>query len=170
MKNRLLVALLAGACALPAAHAADYALAEGAVHFFAPDAWTPIMEKLDGDPQFIAFQVRDPSPAGAKSLARITVTVRHEPDLSSFSQYVESASAAARKLQGYNAQGGQPTSSGLRYTAMENGTRNAYLEHYAYRGVVAVQVRCIRPDKGVAAQWMSSFDAGCQSIIDATSH
>ena len=37
----------------------DYTLNGGSVHFHVPGDWTAIMEKSDGDPQAVIFQVPD---------------------------------------------------------------------------------------------------------------
>lgn len=161
-----LPALLA-ACALaiaPAAFAADYSLASGAVKFSAPEAWPMLMEKLDGPRQFVALQVKNPGDANA--LARITVTTEQVDGVQGFQKFLSDGTARARKLPGYLATTSMGDSSSLRYTATENREKNAYTEVYAYRSNLAIQVRCIRP-AAAAAAWSSTFDAGCQSIVDA---
>lgn len=168
-KTRSVSALLC-ACALataPAALAADYALANGAVKFSAPDAWPMLMEKQDGSRQFVALQVQDPSNTNA--LARITVTTEQVDGVQGFQQFLEASTARAHKLPGYNADSTVGSSSSLRYTATENKEKNAYTEHYAYRSNLAIQVRCIRP-VNAPADWRNTFDAGCQSIVTAVEH
>lgn len=161
---------LFGACVLalaPAAYAADYSLANGAVKFSASDAWPMLMEKLDGPRQFVALQVKDPSDANA--LARITVTVEQVDGIQGFQKFINDGTARARKLPGYVATTTLGGSSSLRYTATENHKKNAYTEVYAYRSNLAIQVRCIRP-AGAPADWRATFDAGCQSIVTAVEH
>jgi len=167
--NRNTGSLLAlfGACALaiaPAAFAADYSLASGAVKFSAPDAWPMLMEKLDGPRQFVALQVKNPGDTNA--LARITVTTAQVDGVQGFQKFLNDGTARARKLPGYMATTSLGDSSSLRYTATENREKNAYTEVYAYRSNLAIQVRCIRP-AAAAAAWGSTFDAGCQSIVAA---
>src|SRR5690348_618076 len=167
--NRNTGSLLAlfGACALaiaPAAFAADYSLASGAVKFSAPDAWPMLMEKLDGPRQFVALQVKNPGDTNA--LARITVTTEQVDGVQGFQKFLNDGTARARKLPGYMATTSLGDSSSLRYTATENREKNAYTEVYAYRSNLAIQVRCIRP-AAAAAAWSSTFDAGCQSIVAA---
>lgn len=161
-----LIALLgAGMLALaPAAFAADYSLANGAVKFSAPDAWPMLMEKLDGPRQFVALQVKNPGDGNA--LARITVTTEQVDGLAGFQKFLNDGTARARKLPGYVADNTLGNSSSLRYTATENREKNAYTETYAYRSNLAIQIRCIRP---VAAppDWRATFDAGCRSIVTA---
>lgn len=159
--------VLFGTCALaiaPAAFAADYSLANGTVKFSAPDAWPMLMEKQDGARQFVALQVKDPSNTNA--LARITVTTEQVDGVQGFQKFLSTGTARARKLPGYATDNTAGSSSSLRYTATENHEKNAYTEHYAYRSNLAIQVRCIRP-ADASADWRSTFDAGCQSIVSA---
>jgi len=151
-----------------AAHAADYSLDGGVVHFAAPDSWPVLMEKQDGDPQFLAFQVRDPASNG-DTLARVTVSTQHAPDVASFQQFVNDGLAKARKLPGYLGSGQSDADSAMRYTAMENKQKTTYMERYYYRNGIGIQVRCVRPVAG-SAQWNATFDAGCQAIATAVSH
>jgi hypothetical protein len=162
-KVRLLLMLLGALALAPAAFAADYSLAAGAVKFSAPDAWPMLMEKPDGPRQFVALQVKDPG--NTQALARITVTVQQVDGISGFQKFLNEGTARARKLPGYIADRTQGGSS-LRYTASENGENNAYTEVYAYRSNLAIQIRCIRPATA-AADWRATFDAGCKSIVTA---
>jgi hypothetical protein len=156
---------LLGALALaPAAFAADYSLADGALKFSAPDTWPALMEKLDGPRQFVALQVKDPGDTHA--LARITVTVQQVDGVAGFQKFLDDGTAHARKLPGYVADRTPGDSSSLRYSATENREKNAYTEVYAYRSGLAIQVRCIRP-AAAAADWRATFDAGCRSIVGA---
>jgi hypothetical protein len=169
-RNKGSLPALLGACALaisPAAFAADYSLASGAVKFSAPEAWPMLMEKLDGPRQFVALQVRNPGDANA--LARITVTTEQVDGVQGFQKFLDDGTARARKLPGYMATTSAGNSSSLRYTATENREKNTYTEVYAYRSNLAIQVRCIRPATAAAA-WSSTFDAGCQSIVTAVEH
>ncbi len=165
-RTRILAAL-AGSFALalaPAAGAADYSLANGAVKFSAPDAWPMLMEKLDGARQFVALQVKDPD--NTRALARITVTVERVDGVRGFQEFLNAGTARARKLPGYAAHSGSGSMSSLRYTASENGIRNAYSETYAFRANLAIQVRCIRPVNAPPG-WQATFDAGCKSVVTA---
>lgn len=169
-RNIRSILVLLGTCALaiaPAALAANYSLANGAVKFSAPDAWPMLMEKQDGQRQFVALQVKDPSNTNA--LARITVTTEQVNGVQGFQQFLSTGTARARKLSGYAADKTLGSSSSLRYTATENHEKNAYTENYAYRSNLAIQVRCIRP-ANASAEWRNTFDAGCQSIVTAVEH
>ena len=109
--------VLLGALALtPAAFAADYSLASGAVKFSAPDAWPVLMEKRDGARQFIALQVKNPGDANA--LARITVTTEQVDGVGGFQKFLNDGTARARKLPGYaaaSAPGRGSTSSSIAF-------------------------------------------------------
>ncbi|SRR5579883_90542 len=153
--------MLCTLCVAPlAARAADYTLDDGVVHFAAPDAWTVLMQKTDGDPQFLALQV--PGAAANNSLARITVTTQHAPDAQTYQKFVDDQVAKARRLPGYSG-GDESNLPKRRYTALENKLKNDYVEFYAYHNGLAVQVRCIRP-AAAAPAWTSTFDAGCEAI------
>ncbi|HEX5960203.1 MAG TPA: hypothetical protein VFY97_03025 [Rhodanobacteraceae bacterium] len=167
--NRKTLSTLAllGASALalaPAAFAADYSLAGGAVKFSASDAWPMLMEKLDGPRQFVALQVKTPGDANA--LARITVTTEQVDGIAGFQKFLGDGTARARKLPGYIADNTPGASSSLRYTATENHEKNTYTEVYAFRSNLAIQVRCIHP-AAAPADWIATFDAGCKAIVTA---
>lgn len=163
----LLAFLTAALVLAPAARAADYSLANGAVKFSAPDVWPMLMEKLDGPRQFVALLVKLPGDAAA--LARITVTVEQVDGLPGFQKFVDDGSQHARKLPGYLAKDSPGGSSSMQYTATENHEKYAYSETYAFRSNLAIQVRCLRPAAAVAG-WSATFDAGCRSIITAVQH
>ncbi|MBS0432057.1 MAG: hypothetical protein JSS21_06585 [Proteobacteria bacterium] len=164
MKMRHVLPLLCALGAMPlAAHATDYTLDDGAVQFSAPDAWTPLMEKHDGDPQFLALQV--PGAGAEGTLARITVTTQHVADAQAFDQFMSEQVAKARRLPGYTG-GASNDAPARKYSALENKQRNDYAEYYAYRNGLGLQVRCIRPQSAPAA-WASTFDAGCSAIAQS---
>ena len=146
------------------AAATDYSLAAGNVRFSAPDTWPQIMEKADGDPQFIAFQVPDPSPTGHQVLARVTVSVHAVSDAQAFKAWVDAGLAKARGLPQYKS-GSAAGSSRFIYTAMENGQRLYYRESYYFKGDQGVQLRCVRPLTSQAGPaWTADFDRGCDAV------
>jgi hypothetical protein len=160
---------LGAACALalafaPGAWAADYALANGGVKFSAPDAWPMLMEKLDGQRQFVALQIKDPD--NPEALARITVTVEQVDGVAGFQKFLATSTERAHKLPGYTAERSPGTASAMRYTATENRVSSAYAEWYSYRNNLALQIRCIRP-VSAPPDWIATFDAGCQSVVKA---
>ncbi|HVB85005.1 MAG TPA: hypothetical protein VND63_09040 [Rhodanobacteraceae bacterium] len=147
------------------AAATDYSLAAGSVRFSAPAGWPQIMEKDDGDPQFIAFQVPDPSPTGHEVLARVTVTVHTVSDAQAFKTWVDARLAKARGLPQYKSGDGGTSSSRFTYTAMENGQRLYYRESYFFKGNAGVQLRCVRPLASQAGPaWSADFDRGCTAV------
>ncbi|HEX7110932.1 MAG TPA: hypothetical protein VF216_00670 [Mizugakiibacter sp.] len=151
--------------ALPAAHAGDYALADGGVHFSAPSEWSAIMEKTEGDPQFIAFQVHDPSPSASNSLARVTVSVRRIANDATFAQYVQDQMAHAKGMSGYQPGAAAPTLNRHDYTAVESKVHYSYSERYYHKGKLAVQLRCVRPEASQAGPaWTAAFDRGCDDV------
>lgn len=164
MKMRpLILSALCALCAAPLlAHATDYSLDDGQVHFSAPDAWTAIMEKHDGDPQFLALEVQEPN-APPDTLARITVTTQHAGDAQAFQKFVNDNVTKARRLTEYHSNDSHPIPSGRRYSATENKQKTDYTEYYYYRSGIAIQVRCVRPAAAQAA-WAATFDAGCSAI------
>lgn len=157
----LMMAAFAMSVAPLAAHATDYNFDDNAVQFSAPDAWTPLMEKHDGDPQFLALQV--PGAGADGTLARITVTTQHVADAAGYGQFMDDQIGKSRHLPGYSGSGAAENAQVRRYVALENGQKNAYAEFYDYRDGLALQVRCIRPVAAEAA-WAATFDAGCAAI------
>lgn len=159
----ILAALAAGALVVaPTASPADYALANGAVKFSAPDTWPVLMESSEGPHQFVALQVK--SPDNSDALARITVRAEQVDGLQGFQQFLNDGTARARKLPGYTGASSRGDTSEMRYSAVENHVRNDYSESYAYRSNVAIQVRCVRP-ADAPADWKATFDAGCKAIV-----
>lgn len=145
-------------------HAADVSMADGSISFSAPDSWLDIMD-TQGDPETRVFQVPDPSPTGKSSLARISVTVTQATDINSFNQFRSDASAKAMALPGYKEAKVLPPPNSNLYTAQENGTQFAYVEHYWFKNGHAIQLRCVRPAHSLAgAGWDAEFDKGCNAI------
>ncbi|MEW9623855.1 hypothetical protein [Rhodanobacter geophilus] len=158
------VALAAGLLATAPSSAADVSMANGSVNFSTPDGWLDIMQ-TDGDPEVRVFQVPDPSPTGRSTLARVTVTVKQEPDINGFRGYMDQATAAAMALPGYQAAAKAPEPNSFSYTARDAGVASSYRERYWYRDGHAIQLRCVRPAQSQAgAAWIAAFDRGCDAI------
>ena len=157
--------LIASAMLLAASvHAADVSMANGQVHFTTPNGWLDIME-TEGDPEARVFQVPDPSPTGKNNLARVTVTVKRVPDISSFHQYMGDATAKAMALPGYKAAELPPGPNSNIYTAREDAAQFSYTEHYWFKNGQAIQLRCVRPSQSQAgAAWKAAFDKGCDAV------
>ncbi len=162
-KTTLAIALIAIMLA-GAVHAAEVSMAGGNITFNTPSGWLAIMQ-TQGDPEAQVFQVPDPSPTGKSSLARITVTVKQTPDISSFHQFMAEATAKALGLPGYQADEVAPAPNSNLYTAEENGIQFSYTEHYWFKHGYAIQLRCMRPSKSLAGSaWQAEFDKGCASL------
>ncbi len=158
----LLYALLA-LVSIPAL-AAGYTLGNGRIYFSAPDNWPMIMERMQGDPQFIAFQVPDTSLSGKQVLSRVTVTAHQVADIAEFRSWVKTQVRKSHRLPGYKA-GSKQNSHRFVYHALENGLRMRYLEQYYFKNGYAVQLRCLRPQHDQSGQaWKSTFDRGCRQI------
>lgn len=158
----LLYALLA-LVSVPAL-ATSYTLGSGSVHFSAPDSWPMIMEQLQGDPQFIAFQAPDASPSGKRVLSRATVTAQQVTDIAKFRSWVKTRTRKSHRLPGYRA-GTRQNFRRFVYHAQENGLRMHYLERYYFKNGYAVQLRCLRPQHDQSGKaWQSAFDRGCKQI------
>lgn len=157
-------ALAIGLCAAGPASAGSNSMAGGSVHFSTPDSWLEILQ-TDGDPETLVFQVPDPSPTGQAVLARITVTVKAEPDIAGFQAYVSQASAKAAALPGYQTAGKATVPNTYSYTAREAGVAAVYRELYWYKDGHAIQLRCLRPQQSKAgAAWIAAFDKGCTAL------
>lgn len=143
--------------------AGDVTMANGAVRFSVPDSWVPIMQ-TQGDPETQVFQVPDPSPAGAKTLSRVTVSVKQAGNMAGYQSWMGQQTARARQLTGYAPDAHRAaTPNDYFYTAQETGAQFTYHERYAFSGSLAIQLRCVRPATG-DARWQASFDAGCDDV------
>lgn len=164
LRKIILAIALAAIMLVGVVHAAEVRMAGGAITFNTPDSWLAIMQ-TQGDPEAQVFQVPDPSPTGKSSLARVTVTVKQVPDISSFHQFMAEATAKALGLPGYKADEVPPVPNSNLYTAQENGIQFSYTEHYWFKHGYAIQLRCMRPSKSQAGSaWQASFDQGCAAL------
>ena len=78
----------------------EFSLNEGIVKFTAPPAWPVIMQKTEGNPQAVAFQVKDPADEGTGEATRVTVSTKLLDDTSNFQALVnaESEGDVARRV------------------------------------------------------------------------
>src|SRR5437879_5348400 len=81
-------ALLAATTGALAAAPGEFSLVEGIIKFNAPSVWPVIMQKNEGNPQFIAFQVKDPADEGSGEATRVTVNTKLLDDTSNFQALV----------------------------------------------------------------------------------
>jgi hypothetical protein len=161
MLARITLALV---CAVAgAAHAAEFKLNDGTIAFSAPSDWPVIMQMTEGNPQVVAFQVKDPADTGTGEASRVTVTTRRLDDAQAFQEFVNTSIEKAKQAPGYEHEAGDGSS--LRYSGLNVKTRYQYRENYFYRNGVGVQLRCMHPVlKGTSPGWLSAFDKGCDEI------
>src|SRR5689334_22464529 len=99
-----LATLAAGALLAFAAAAetpGEFALNSGLVKFTAPAAWPVIMQKTEGNPQAVAFQVKDPAEEGTGEATRVTVTTKLLDDPSSFQMLVNADVYKGKQMPDY---------------------------------------------------------------------
>jgi len=167
VKPILLPALLA---LLPAAAIAqgktDYALNDGQVHFHVPPAWTAIMEKSEGDPQAVAFQVPDASAQGSEDAANVTVKTRQLKGSAQFAGMVQEELEHAKAQGGYESDTSNKDTSVHQYFVMRGKTKYLVRDSFWLTGNVAVEVRCQRPLlDATPAAWNGEFDSACDGVV-----
>ena len=160
------VALAAGTAR--AQSAGEFSLNEGFVKFSAPPAWPVIMQKSEGNPQFIAFQVKDPADAGSGEATRVTVETKLMDDSSNFQPMVNAGMDKAKQMPGYEQRSDGVDASTLRYFALDNKTRYEYRETCFLNSHMMVHVRCARPMlAATTAQWTAEYERGCAQIMQS---
>lgn len=158
-----LLAVLAAGLSV-AASASDYTLNGGMITFSAPSDWPVIMQMSEGNPQVVAFQVKDPADTGTGEATRVTVTTRKLDDAQAFQAFVTQSLDKARQTPGYESETG-PDGSSLRYSGLNQKTRYRYRESYFYKNGIGVQLRCVHPIlKGTSPAWITAYDQGCDQI------
>jgi hypothetical protein len=130
----------------------DYTLNDGKVHFRVPPSWTAIMEKADGNPQAVAFQVPTVKTRMLGGSAEFTGAVQEELD-------------RAKAQAGYEKDASNKDESFLQYFVQRGQTRYVVRDSFALIGNIVAHVRCQRPllEKTPAA-WTAQFDAACNSV------
>lgn len=159
--------LLALSCATPvAAQVGDYALNDGQVRFSVPSGWTALMQKTEGNPQAIAFQVPDPATQGSEDTASVTVKTRHLANASQFGVVVREQIDHARQQPGYEADAAGTDASTHRYHVVRGKTKYFVRDSFQARGEVAIEVRCQRPLlDATPASWSAQFDSDCSAVV-----
>lgn len=146
----------------------EFSLAQGFVKFSAPPAWPVIMQKSDGNPQFVAFQVKDPADAGSGEATRVTVETKLMDDSSNFQPMVNVGMDKAKQMPGYEQRSDGVDASTLRYFALNDKTRHEYRETWFLNGHMLVHVRCARPMlSATTAQWTAEYERGCAQIMQS---
>jgi len=159
-------ALCAGAAL--AQESGQYSLDQGFVRFSAPPAWPVIMQKSEGNPQFIAFQVKDPADTGTGEASRVTVDTKLLDNSDNFQPLVNAGMDKAKQQPGYEQRTDGVDASVLRYFALNGKTRYEYRETWYLTGHVVVHVRCARPMlAATTAQWTADYEKGCAQIMQS---
>lgn len=157
--------------AIGSAHAQDrtnFNLNDGKVSFSVPHDWSAIMEKSDGNPQAITFQIADPAATGTDDMASVTVKTRQLKSAAAFVDATQNEMMLSKAQTGYEAVLDGSNTGIHHYFVMRGKTRYEIRDRFTLMGEIAVQVRCQRPllkdtDKG----WSSSFDSGCDSVASS---
>jgi hypothetical protein len=170
--RRSFIHIAASAVFLVGTAAADeggqYTLDQGFVRFSAPPSWPVMMQKTDGNPQFIAFQVKDPADTGTGEASRVTVDAKLLDNSDNFQPLVNAGMDKAKQLPGYEQRTDGVDPSVLRYLAMNGKTRYEYRETWYLTGHVVVHVRCARPMlAATTAQWTAEYEKGCAQIMQS---
>lgn len=144
--------------------AAEYSLHGDSVHFSVPDDWSAIMQKTEGNPQFYAFQVRNPN--AQTTLTRVSVTVNQMADRAAVEAYVQDAVRNAESSKGYKAMdGNKPAAGSLQYSADEDGQRQVYRKDFFQHDNMVVTLLCVRPqDAPAGAAWLHAYEQACARI------
>ena len=163
---RLIAALLMLLCA-SAAVASDHDLFERIIKFKAPSDWSVIMEKKEGNPQFIAFQIRDPADAASNEITQVTVNARLMHDSSFFQQQVDAATDKAKMLPGFQL-ATAADSDVFRYYAMNGKSRYEYRETFYLTNHLLLHIRCARPTLAdTTAAWTDAWNKGCAELMQS---
>lgn len=159
----LLLLLCAGTVA--AQDTNNFALNDGNVRFSVPSTWPAIMEKSDGNPQAIVFQVHDPATQGTEDTATITVKTRQLKSPADFADAVQNEMLLSKAQAGYEAQPAAADASIHRYFVLRGKTRYEVRDRFVLIGTIAAQVRCQRPLLDATTRsWTSTWDSGCSSV------
>jgi hypothetical protein len=169
MKLLPLILLIAAAGAA-AQDRSDYNLNDGKVRFNVPPTWSAIMEKSDGNPQAIIYQVNDPATEGTDDTASVTVKTRQLKSPTEFADATQNELLLSKAQTGYEGAPDASDTSIHRYFVMRGKTRYAIRDRFVLMGSIAVQVRCQRPLlERTTKEWTSQFDAGCEHARSARS-
>lgn len=160
--------LLFAAVAVAQTDSDQFSLNQGYIKFTAPSSWPVIMKKIEGDPQFVAFQVRDPADVGSGEATRVSVETRLLDSSKNFQAMVNRDVDKAKQMAGYEKNEKGIDASVLRYYAMNGKTRYEYRETWYLNGHLFVHVSCVRPMlKKTAKSWTKAYDKGCDQIMQS---
>ncbi len=146
----------------------DYTLNDGQVHFRVPAGWNAIMEKTNGNPQVVAFQVPDAAAQGSEDSASVTVKTRQLKGTDSFTAVVQEEFEHAKSQGGYAIDAAGSDTSAHQYSVVRGKTKYFVRDSFILSSSASVvaQVRCQRPllEKTPAA-WVTQFDSACASVV-----
>jgi hypothetical protein len=173
VKPTTLLILLASLAA-STAHAqakTDYSLNGDQIRFHVPASWTAIMEKADGNPQAVAFQVPDATAQGSEDSANVTVKTRQLKDPSEFTATVQDEFERSKAQGGYETDPANKDSSVHQYFVVRGKTKYLVRDSFQLSGTIAVEVRCQRPLLAATpAAWNGEFDAACAAVVASLKH
>lgn len=153
--------------AAPAGQTA-YSLFEGIVRFSAPAQWPVILEKKEGVPQFIAFQIKDPAAEGSGESSEVWVDAKLLNDATTSQALVNAATDRAKKTPGFEAAKDNEANGALHYTALNGKQRYEYRETWQLAATILAHVRCTRPLlAATSAAWTTDYDAGCNTVMQS---
>jgi len=143
----------------------EFSLNEGIVKFAAPPAWPVIMQKTEGNPQAVAFQVKDPADDGTGEATRVTVSTKLLDDTSNFQALVNADVDKGKQMPDYEKRDSNDATV-LRFVARNGKARYEYRDTWYLNGHVMVHVRCVRPLlEKTTAQWTADYEKGCAQIM-----
>ena len=146
----------------------DYTLEENIIKFKAPADWAMIMHKTEGNPQFIAFQVKDPADAGTGETSQVTVETKLLDDSSNFQNLVNFGMEKAKQSPGYEQRTDGVDPNTLRYFALNGKTRYEYRETYYLLSHLFIHVKCARPMlAATTAAWTEAYEKGCGTVMQS---
>ena len=144
----------------------DFALNDGQVRFRVPAEWSAIMEKTEGNPQAVAFQVPDPSAQGSGDAADVTVKTRQLKSPAEFAGAVDEQLERAKGQGGYEKDVANKDTSVHQYFVVRGKTRYLVRDSFFLTGTIAVEVRCQRPLLAATpAAWNAQFDSACDGVV-----
>lgn len=158
------------ACLCPTAAFAqgktDYTLNSGQVHFHVPPTWSAIMEKSDGNPQAVVFQIPDPATQGSEATASVTVKTRQLRSAIEFPSTVANEFERAKTQGGYENDASNTNKAVHQYFVVQGKMRYLVRDGFAQAGMVSVEVHCLRPLLPAnTPAWTKEFDSACDGVL-----
>ncbi len=144
----------------------DYSLNEGKIHFKAPTEWPMILQKNEGNPQFTAFQVKDPADINTGEASRVTVTTKLLGDAQHFQAFVDAGIDKAKQTPGYTPDTENKDHCSPHYTGLNGKTHYQYRETFFLNGTIGIHVRCLRPQLSATSKaWSEAYEKGCDQVM-----